>query len=262
MVRGFLGLILAIGTSASLHAVTVEADRAEHFRKIVKPLLTNYCFDCHADGAKKGNVQLDQFTTDAELLNDRELWFHVLKYVQSDVMPPSNKPHPDAAQKQAILNWIKTDVFLIDPAHPNPGRVTVHRLNRAEYRNSIRDLMGVDFDTAGEFPPDDTGFGFDNISDVLTLSPMLLEKYLGIAKAMTAILSSPRFLYREEQTLPAEANQSPLIDECSLASRLSYFLWSSMPDDELLKLAGKNELRKNLQAQVKRMLQDATSITC
>ena len=127
---------------------------------------------------KVSDVELDKFKTDAELLNDRELWFNVLKYVRSDVMPPSKKPHPNSEQKQAILSWIKADVFKIDPAHPNPGRVTVHRLNRAEYRNTIRDLMGVDFDTDGEFPADDAGFGFDNISDVLTLSPMLLEKYL------------------------------------------------------------------------------------
>jgi PAS domain-containing protein len=85
----------------------------------------------------------------------------------------------------------------------------------------------------------------------------------GIGKAITAILSSPRFLYREEQTLASGANQAPLVDEYSLASRLSYFLWSSMPDDQLLKLASKNELRKNLHAQVKRMLADpkATAFT-
>jgi hypothetical protein len=81
-----------------------------------------------------------------------------------------------------IAHWIKSDVFGIDPQNPDPGRVTIRRLNRVEYRNTIRDLLGVDFNTASEFPPDDTSFGFDTIADVLTLPPMLLEKYLDAAE--------------------------------------------------------------------------------
>src|SRR5665213_1522621 len=93
-------LAVVFGLSASVRAANAETERAEHFRKDVKPILTDLCFDCHADGAKKGNVELDKFKTDAELLNDRELWFNVLKYVRSDVMPPSKKTHPNAEQKQ------------------------------------------------------------------------------------------------------------------------------------------------------------------
>ena len=74
--------------------------------------------------------------------------------------------------------------FGLDAAHPDPGRVTLRRLNRVEYRNTIRDLTGVDFKADEEFPPDDTGHGFDNLGDVLTVSPMLLEKYLGAAQAI------------------------------------------------------------------------------
>ena len=75
----------------------------------------------------------------------------------------------------------------IDRKDPDPGRVTVRRLNRVEYRNTIRDLIGVDYDTTSEFPPDDTGHGFDNIGDVLTLSPMLLEKYLNAANTIISM---------------------------------------------------------------------------
>jgi len=128
-------------------------------------------------------------------------------------MPPSKKPHPDVAQKKKILEWIKSDVFLIDPAHPNPGRVTVHRLNRAEYRNTIRDLMGVEFDTDSEFPADDTGFGFDNISDVLTLSPMLLEKYLQAAEAIVA-KSVPTTAYvMDEQSILGSRFTAKVIED-------------------------------------------------
>ena len=94
------------------------------------------------------------------------------------IMPPAGKPRPSAAELAALEDWIKYGAFGIDPKDPDPGRVTVRRLNRVEYRNTIRDLMGVDYDTTAEFPPDDTGHGFDNIGDVLTLSPLLLEKYL------------------------------------------------------------------------------------
>ena len=97
-------------------------------------------------------------------------------------MPPAKRDRPTAAEQARIVSWIEKDEFGIDPLNPDPGRVTVRRLNRAEYRNTVRDLMGVDYDTQTEFPPDDTGNGFDNMGDVLTLSPMLLEKYLNAAQ--------------------------------------------------------------------------------
>ena len=96
-------------------------------------------------------------------------------------MPPADKPQPSDEERRLLEDWIKYGAFGIDPKDPDPGRVTVRRLNRVEYRNTIRDLMGVDFDTDSEFPPDDTGHGFDNIGDVLTLSPLLLEKYIAAA---------------------------------------------------------------------------------
>src|SRR5206468_1863035 len=91
-----------------------------------------------------------------------------------------------AEQIGQIENWIKGSAFKIDPKNPDPGRVTVRRLNRIEYRNTIRDLIGVNYDTDVEFPPDDTGHGFDNIGDVLSLSPLLLEKYITAARAIVS----------------------------------------------------------------------------
>ena len=99
-------------------------------------------------------------------------------------MPPADKPQPSAEDRRLLEDWIKYGALGIDRKDPDPGRVTVRRLNRVEYRNTIRDLIGVDYDTTSEFPPDDTGHGFDNIGDVLTLSPMLLEKYLNAANAI------------------------------------------------------------------------------
>jgi hypothetical protein len=461
-------------------AESFQSDKA--FSSDIRPMLQEFCFDCHADGANKGGVSFDSFKSEQALLGDHDLWLRAMKNLRASIMPPPKKPQPDARQKQLIEQWIKTAVFKADTQNPDPGRVTVRRLNRVEYRNTVRDLLGVDFDTEKEFPPDDSGHGFDNIGDVLTLPPMLLEKYLaaartivtkavpsvpsvpaenalagrsfkggkesaagplvlsyydhasvsnsfkanhagryqllldfaanerfvdnqidynkcqlvfradgqelhhkeytresgrgfhyefdqnwkagdhelvvevrpltpdqkqvrsltlridsvtvrgpleqahwvrpknyekffpkdtpknvaarreyareilepfakkawrrpadsttldrlvtlaestyaqkgktfeeGISQAMVAVLASPRFLFREEGVEQRGGKTHPLVDEYALATRLSYFFWSSMPDDELLRLAGETKLRANLPAQSKRMLADRKS---
>jgi hypothetical protein len=451
----------------------------ERFREEVEPLLADYCYGCHGNGLKKGGVALDAFPNDEAVLKGRDLWWSVLKNVRSGLMPPAGKPRPSAEEVATLADWVKRGPLGIDPKDPDPGRVTIRRLNRVEYKNTVRDLLGVEFLAEQEFPPDDTGYGFDTIGDVLTVSPLLLEKYIqaaeavvalgvptvsrvvasetvqgrafrsadrdvssdrmsfykaakvsrtfkadvggqrrvtvalsvrgafdfdpgrcrvtlqsngkerlrqefgwqdgrrltyefvedwepgaheltlelepltpvekkktsvdlrlisvqvdgplekdkwvrpknfdrffteddpkthegrrryagdvlrrfatrafrrpvdertadrlvtiaeavygqggksveeGIAQAMVAVLASPRFLFRVEEADPRGAGQAhPDVDEYALASRLSYFLWSTMPDDELFRLAGRGELRKNLSAQVKRMLDDPRS---
>ena len=117
-------------------------------------------------------------------MHDRDLWWGVLKNVRAGIMPPAGKPRPTAEEVRTLEDWIKRDVFGIDPTDPDPGRVTIRRLNRVEYRNTIRDLMGIDFQADEEFPADDTGYGFDNIGDVLSVSPLLLEKYMQAAETI------------------------------------------------------------------------------
>jgi hypothetical protein len=456
------------------------------FHKDVQPLLMEYCYDCHGDGTTNGNIAFDELKSGDQILN-HDLWAKVLKNTRAGLMPPQKKKsRPTPEEQKQLEDWVKYSAFGIDARNPDPGRVTVRRLNRVEYRNTIHDLMGVDFNTDVEFPPDDTGYGFDDIGDVLTVSPMLLEKYVtaaktivdqavptvpwvvpqvtiagtkfhggdgseiggrtnsvlslsyyepaavsttfneahegdcqvslqlavrggfyfdpghcrvtfkldgrellkkefswednrtflpftfderlkagdhdlsfelepltpvdkrlytldmrlmnvtirgpigdefrtrpdsfdrfftkdapadaagrrlyarevlgkfarkayrrpvddqtidrlvelaesayqqpgktfesGVAYAMVAVLASPHFLFRIEEAEPSTAHDTfPLVDEYSLASRLSYFLWSSMPDDELIGLAQRGELRKNLTAQVQRMLADSRS---
>ena len=466
--------------------VATASDRAsERFAEKIQPILSEYCHGCHGNGLKKGGVDLGGLESDGAQLRDGDLWWGVLRNVRAGIMPPADKPRPSVEERRALEDWIKYEAFGIDPADPDPGRVTVRRLNRVEYRNTIRDLIGVDFDANAEFPPDDTGHGFDNNGDVLTLSPLLLEKYLaaantiisravptvprvvpervvpgpsfrrvgdesggagppslsyyepstasatipvehdgryrlaldlsanerfvdgvndynrcrllfladgeelvrrdfvrqdgkpfrfefdrdwkagphtltvevrpltpgekqvrslslriqsatlrgpmderlwvrppeyarffpgevpddavgrrrytrellgrfaesafrrpvddatkgrlaalaeavsaregqtfeaGVAQAMAAVLTSPRFLFREESAEPGAPGRYPPVDQYSLASRLSYFLWSSMPDAELIRLAGEHKLRDNLRAQVDRMLADPRSL--
>jgi hypothetical protein len=167
-------------------AWTAEAPAALHFRQTIQPLLAQYCYDCHGDGMKKGGLALDTFEADPVRPENRDLWWKVMKYVRAGIMPPKNKTHPSSAECNRLATWIKFEALGIDPTNLDPGRITIRRLNRVEYHNTIRDLMGVDFPTEVEFPPDDTGYGFDDIGDVLTLSPMLLEKYVAAAKAIVA----------------------------------------------------------------------------
>jgi hypothetical protein len=179
-------LLVTAAFCALATAPAAELPAAVHFRKEVQPILTEYCFDCHGDGMNKGGVSFDDFKSDEALLNNHDLWFAVLKNLRAGVMPPQKKSRPSPEELKKLESWVKFDAFGIDPKNPDPGRVTVRRLNRVEYRNTVRDLIGVDFDTEAEFPPDDTGYGFDDIGDVLTLSPMLLEKYMDAAKTIVS----------------------------------------------------------------------------
>lgn len=183
--RRWLARLITVAALVGGSVWGVELPAATQFRKDVQPILTEYCFDCHADGAKKGEVAFDEFKSDDALVHP-DLWLAVLKNTRTGLMPPRNKSQPSVEERQKLERWIKYAAFGIDPKNVDPGRVTVRRLNRVEYRNTIRDLMGIDFNAEVEFPPDDTGYGFDNIGDVLTVSPMLLEKYLAAAKSVVA----------------------------------------------------------------------------
>jgi hypothetical protein len=177
-------LVLTIlGRAAAAH----DSQAVQHYRKEVQPILVKYCFDCHADGEKKGNVSFDTFKSDDELIGKRELWHAVLKNTRANIMPPGKRKRPNAEEQQVLERWIKYGAFGLDPKDPDPGRVTLRRLNRVEYRNTIRDLLGVDFDTDREFPVDDIGYGFDNIGDVLSFSPLLAEKYMAAADKIVTL---------------------------------------------------------------------------
>lgn len=166
---------------------TADPVAVAEYEKEIEPLLADFCFDCHGDGAAKGDVSLDTYETVAAHLGNRELWLRMYQNVRTHLMPPSDEDfQPEPEERDRILRWIEKKVFKLDPANPDPGRVTIRRLNREEYRNTIRDLLGVDFNVTENFPADDTGYGFDTIGDVLTLSPLLLEKYLAASEEIAA----------------------------------------------------------------------------
>ena len=147
----------------------------------IKPLLKQYCVDCHNPEKQKGDLDLVPFLDDAKMKEHRDVWEKIAELVESREMPPKKKPQPSDEQRDLVLGFIDNQFAKLDAAaEKNPGRVTIRRLNKEEYRNTIRDLLGVDFNPE-DFPNDEVGYGFDNIADVLSLSPMLMEKFLAAA---------------------------------------------------------------------------------
>ncbi len=332
-------------------------------------LLRQQCGDCHCDGAAEGGVELGGLLdrlTDAPRPQatgadpDRAAWLAVWRNLRAETMPPADAPHPTPPKRKTLVQFVERDVLGVDPARPDPGSIVLRRLNRVEYANTLQDLTGLELNILDTLPADDTGYGFDTIGDVLSMSPLLVEKYLatatvvaeklvtvavpvidrdrsgqplpldypksvrrvfaagprpddkslqaehlattvrhlaerafrrpvdqatvdrlvslaqatddavggtfetGVAAVLTAVLSSPRFLFRvEAEAAPAEEDaalsSAVPVDEFSLASRLSYFLWSSMPDDTLFELAQAGRLRAELPQQIDRMIADRRS---
>ncbi len=153
------------------------------FEQHVTPLLKKYCFDCHGDGINKANIALDEFKSVADVRGARKTWDSVLRTITRHEMPAEDAElFPTNAEREIIAQFVERELYQLDPSRPDPGRVTLRRLNRAEYTNAIRDLVGVEFNATADFPVDDSGYGFDNIGDVLSLPPVLMEKYLSAAE--------------------------------------------------------------------------------
>ena len=153
------------------------------FRSAVQPLLSKNCYSCHNEKLKSGELDLQAYTSSESVIQDRDKWESVLRRLETGEMPPKGLPRPDPVQLKAATEWIRQEFDRADAATPpQPGHVTARRLNRSEYNNTIRDLLGVNTNPAKDFPQDDSGYGFDNIGDVLSLSPVLMEQYLSAAE--------------------------------------------------------------------------------
>lgn len=315
---------------------------------------SDHCFQCHGYGESEGGFSFEDLSDG--VYGDKTLhrWEAVWKNVQSETMPPATHyDRPSLSQRKQWLEWINREAFGLRPDRIDPGQVTLRRLNRSEYQSTIATLTGVDMDVRKWLPSDDTGYGFDTVGEALTLSPMVLERYLslsqkivneifppadpsnsaepkvsklaaailfngppnqefddqqhyqhveavierfanrafrrpidprtlrrltehaivvanqspkryqdGIASAIRLILVSPRFLYRAEQ-IDRNAPVQPIdddfvaakLDDYSLATRLSYFLWGTMPDARLLDLAAQQKLTENLETEIDRMIE-------
>lgn len=319
-------------SSLAIAAETVaplEVDPQVEYNGEIKALLNDFCINCHGDKRPKGGVNLAKFTDIASIQRDPKTWQSVITQLQERNMPPDGKTQPTDAQRTRLSDWFTHTLNNADESYipKDPGRIVIHRLNRNEYNNTVRDLFGVDIRPGDKFPADGAGgAGFDNTADTLFIPPILLEKYMVAAKevmsavpderiffvhpdrftapakaarqiithfawrafrrppeasetelylklfntaekqgatfeeavrvTLRAMLVSPNFLFRIEREQDAKAAYA--LNEFELASRLSYFLWSSMPDEELFRLAAQGRLQEQavLLAQTRRMLQD------
>lgn len=192
--RSLILLICAVATPVFLCAQ--QATKSGAFATEVQPFLAKHCYLCHNSNLKSGDLDLQQYKTASSVAEDWEVWEKVELKLRTGQMPPPGVPRPDKAAIRTITGWIEAEFERAEQqAKPNPGHVVARRLNRAEYNNTIRDLLGVDFQPAAGFPEDDSGYGFDNIGDVLTLSPLLMEKYLAAAeRAVNSAIFGPKDL--------------------------------------------------------------------
>lgn len=298
-----------------------------------------YCLDCHVGEDAEGGIKLSFLSEGGSFSKHVETVEKVIRVLEEGQMPPIDAEQMETGQRIKLLAWVQSKLEEFDCGDVSrPGRVTMRRLNKVEYDNTIHDLTGLDLNLAKDFPSDDVGNGFDNIGDVLTIPPILLEKYLDAAVtvaqavveneaaekrvfpneiipgdenalqlvslnvehlmtrafrrrvaeeevgevvnlmvnafqggrpveqvkqlAIAAVLSSPHFIYKTEADDPNQfVNGVRPLDDYEIASRLSYFIWSSMPDEELFKLAAARKLHteKEIEQQVERMLADPKS---
>jgi hypothetical protein len=216
-VRRLLLLVLLLLTGIAIQAAVRSAEepsalaagetpRADAgtsiYAKDLLPFLKKHCFACHGNGKKKADLSFDKFKDDKSVFLDRKTWDSVQHMLDTREMPPESRPKPEVAEVETALKSIRGLFHEFDRfAKPNVGRVTIRRLNRTEYNNTVRDLLGVDFKPAEDFPADDVGYGFDNIGDVLSVSPLLLEKYLTAAEMIleqTIVIIDPPKLSKQK----------------------------------------------------------------
>ena len=182
------------GAKAATQPVSItQVSNEDHLQTKVIPFLNKYCISCHGPTKQSADLTLHKYTDKLSILRGRKTWLSVSHMIHEGEMPSGKGPMPTLEEREWIVKWIDQALNDIDCENRDPGRVTIRRLNRMEYNNTVRDLLGVNFTPADDFPTDDVGYGFDNIGDVLSMPPVLLEKYLRAAEqvATAAVANDP-----------------------------------------------------------------------
>jgi len=196
MGRGAIPIWLAAGLCLGFAGMQQKAvpDKPASFTMDVRPLLQKYCAPCHAGAEAPAGVDLAAIKSNAHAEKATGLLARAVANLEAGIMPPAGSPRPTAVESKRLVSAMRS---LIASAPTPPGRVTLRRLNRFEYANSVRDLLGVEWNPTEDFPSDDVGYGFDNIGDVLSVSPLLVEKYLDAAETLAErAIAAPKSLNR------------------------------------------------------------------
>ena len=232
---GWLVLIGSVAsqlTAAPQQAAPAPAQQAVPAPATQRPLLDKYCVTCHSDKLKTGGLSL-QSADLAKVPENAEIWEKVIRKIRVEAMPPQGMPRPDKATMDLFASSLENAIDREAAARPNPGRSALHRLNRSEYANAIRDLLALDVDTATLLPPDDESYGFDNIADVLKTSPSLLERYMSASWNISRLavgdpaIGATSNIYRAR----ADLSQNEHIDGLPLGTRGGIIVKHNFPLD-------------------------------
>lgn len=213
---------------------------APHTAAAERALLDRYCVTCHNDKTKAANFSLQK--EDINSVGDHpEVWEKVIRKLRAGMMPPPGMPRPPLAQYEALRDWLEAEIDSKAAAHPDPGSVVLHRLNRTEYGNAIRDLLDLQIDVAALLPPDDSARGFDNVAGSLTISPTLLEAYTTaatrIARMAVGFWKSPT---ESAYIAPADTSQNEHIEGLPFGTRGGLAVRHNFPSDGDYKFSVQN----------------------
>jgi hypothetical protein len=233
-------------------------------------LLDKYCSRCHNDERMAGDWSLATIrTTDLATGANLAQWEKILRMTSQGEMPPRKRPQPPVEAMTSFTHWLEASLDGYAAAHPNPGRATLRRLNRAEYANAVRDLLAMNVDVSKELPADDSGYGFDNISDVLTVSPTLMDRYLAVAGKLSrlAVGLGPEKPYVRSYTIPKEGSiknqgipsyDERMSDDLPLDSRGGAAFQYYAPHDGTYQISG--YLNANTNNEVDRLKENRVSL--
>jgi mono/diheme cytochrome c family protein len=221
-------VVVSAGVTAAEEPQAVDSTAASQ-----AAIVNQYCVTCHSDRLRAGQLVLDGRDL-ADIGADGVVWEKVISKLRGGMMPPPRAPRPDASAYGALLAWLETGLDRAADSHPNPGRTeTLHRLNRAEYGNAVRDLLGLEIDVTELLPPDDASYGFDNIAGVLKLNQSLMERYLSAAAKVTRAAIGDRTLEELSATypVPREQSQYERVEGLPFGTRGGTLIRHSFPHD-------------------------------
>ena len=178
-----------------------------------RTFLDQYCVRCHNERLRTAGLTLDS-TDLSDVGAGAEVWEKVVRKLRAGIMPPAGLPQPENATRDGFVTWLEAGLDRAAAAAPNPGRISIHRLNRLEYTNAIRDLLALEIDETALLPADESAHGFDNMADVLTVSPGLLERYVLVAKKVSGLaFGDPSSLTGMTYTIPIVLSQEDHMSE-------------------------------------------------